>query len=307
MTKKNTVGYTESQDYRCLEDLDQAGNLMSLNPIKLYYCGMENCEPGWTFGPYVRENYVIHIVSSGKGVFTAGGKSYELSAGNMFLIYPGDVTIYKADEEDPWSYMWIGFKGREAETAISEIGFMRERPVLMLSETKHIRAAIERILDARQLTYADSLKRGAAFMDVLALMIEQSIYKKEARATSEDKYVDYAVELISNLYAEKIRIADIADKVGINRSYLSSLFKRKMHMSPQEFLIDLRLEKAAQLLRDTHDSIGSIAAAVGYPDALAFSKAFRQKYNETPSGYRNSAPELARRDRRGGYTGINKL
>ena len=78
-------------------------------------------------------------------------------------------------------------------------------------------------------------------------------------------------------------------------------------MSPQEFLINYRLEKAAQMLQETRDPIGSIATAVGYSDPLAFSKAFRKKFNTTPSDYRADIPELARVTFRGGYEGSFKL
>lgn len=303
----NTVGYTESGSFRCLEDLEKAYIIGSGTPIRLCYCGMEDCEPGWTFGPYVRENYVIHVVTGGRGRYKTANGEYELSGGSMFVIYPGEETVYSADDADPWSYMWIGFNGREAENVIREIGFLRESPVILINETEGIKAALERILEARQFTLAAAMKRSAAFYDILALMMEQSSNDSIFRDDPEDRYVSRAVEIISVSYAERVRIAEVADKLGINRSYLSSIFKRKMRMSPQEFLINLRLEKAAQMLRETKEPIGAIAAAVGYTDALAFSKAFKQKYDETPSDFRRSAPELASGSKKGGYTGKLEL
>lgn len=299
----NTVGYTESESFRCLEDLEKAYVFGSGSPLRLCYCGMEDCEPCWCFGPYVRENYVIHVVTGGKGTFVADGKKHELSGGNVFAIYPGEETVYSADDNDPWSYMWVGFNGREAENVIRKIGFLRERPVIKIERTDGMTAALERILEAKQLTVAAAMKRTAAFYDFLAILMEQSRKEGTFMDDTEDRYVSRAVEIIATSYMDRVRISEVADVLGINRSYLSSIFKRKMHMSPQEFLINMRLEKAAQLLRDTQDQIGSVAAAVGYTDALAFSKAFKQKYNETPSDFRHSAPELASGSRKGGYTG----
>ena len=305
--KRNTVGYTESPDFRCLEDLDLLQGIGSMNPLNLYYCGTENCTPGWRFGPYVRDNYVIHAVISGRGTYRTAQGSYELSGGDMFIIYPGEETVYEADMDEPWSYAWIGFNGRESENVVRDIGFLRENPVVSAIYTKPIKDAIERIMDARQLTHAAMLRRRAAFYDALALMMEQSSYVNKGINRADDKYVSMAVSVISNSYPEKIRIADIASDLGINRSYLTSIFRKRMHVSPQEFLINLRLEKAAQMLRDSEEPVGSIAAAVGYNDALAFSKAFKQKYGESPSIFRRSEPEIANMDERGSYEGIHKL
>ena len=111
-----------------------------------------------------------------------------------------------------------------------------------------------------------------------------------------------AVDTIMALYHTKIKISDIADKIGINRSYLTSIFKREMKMSLQAFMIHVRLERAAQLLRETDMLIGNVAFAVGYSDALSFSKAFRQKYHMSPSEYKASPPELTEVAERGGYS-----
>lgn len=304
---ENTVGYTESETFRCLEDLEKSYTMGSGSPVRLCYCGMEDCEPGWTFGPYVRENYVIHVVTKGKGKYMVNGRVYELSKGNVFAIYPGVETVYSADENDPWSYMWIGFNGREAENVVREIGFFREDPVVTINDIDRLRYAMEVILEARQLTYTAAMRRSAAFLDILAYLMEQSRMEGLHKDDPEDRYINKAVELIAISYSGRVRISEIADEVGINRSYLSTIFKRRMHMSPQEFLISLRLEKAAQLLRETEEQVGSIAAAVGYTDALAFSKAFKQKYKVTPREFRLSSPELKRENKKGGYTGDFKL
>ncbi len=301
------IGYTESEGYRCLEDLERTYDLKTMSPLNLLYCGKEDCTPGWFFGPHVRENYVIHIVTEGSGIFKTGEKVYQLSEGNAFLIYPGIETIYQADMKTPWSYMWLGFNGIRTRGIMEEIGFSSENPVITLDDTGPVSDAIDRILDAREMTVLNNMKRVSAFYDALIAMIEMNSQEKPKNSYTEDRYVNMAVDIIIARYNERIRVSDIADKVGINRSYLTSIFKREVHMSPQEFLINYRLEKAAQMLKETRDPIGSIAAAVGYSDPLAFSKAFRKKFKSTPSEYRSEKPELARIDFRGGYEGVYEL
>lgn len=300
--KNQTVGYTETLNYKRLENLQQTVSMGSMNPLNLSYCGKENCRPGWFFGPYARRNYLIHVVTSGKGIYRVSGQELPVSAGQAFMIYPGVETFYRADTITPWSYMWIGFNGFAAEETVERIGFDRNHLIIPIENTEKLSICMERIFDARQLTYVNELKRMAAFYDFLASMMEENRSEKTEKNYSDIIYVKMAVDTIMALYHTKIKISDIADKIGINRSYLTSIFKREMKMSPQAFLIQVRLERAAQLLRETDMLIGNVAFAVGYSDALSFSKAFKQKYQVSPSEYKASTPELTEVAERGGYS-----
>ena len=105
------VGVTESGRFQAMENLQEIQRLPSINPINLNYFGSEQCESGYSFGPFVRTSYVLHLVRSGKGKLMKQGNTYEVSCGQAFLIYPGEETVYQADDEEPWNYMWVGFHG----------------------------------------------------------------------------------------------------------------------------------------------------------------------------------------------------
>ena len=96
-------------------------------------------------------------------------------------------------------------------------------------------------------------------------------------------YVRKAVEFIQTNYANPIRVTDIADYVCINRSYLYTLFRKELHMSPQEYLSNYRLTRASELLIVTDLSVESVAFSCGYSDPLVVSKAFKAKTGQTPS------------------------
>jgi AraC-like DNA-binding protein len=137
--------------------------------------------------------------------------------------------------------------------------------------------------------------------------MDDNINNEAGRNYPEARYVNEAVNIIALSYSRPLKISEIADRVGINRSYLTSIFKREMHVSPQAFLINIRLENAARLLKETEDTVGNIAAAVGYSDPLAFSKAFKQKYGCTPSEFRRTSIVLEQTSIRGIYAGSHKL
>ncbi len=304
------VGFTESVNYSCLEDLRSTNPFRRLAMLCLDYCGIEACKPGYAFGPYVREDYVIHFVLSGRGKYRVEGREeLSLSAGNLFLISPGVRTWYQADVEEPWSYAWVGFNGYRAQEFVHKIGFSDKKLVLRLEHLDEAVDCIRRMLDARALTDVNELTRISELYKLFSILVRE---RPERRDTQQGdyasrQYVHCAVNYMSANYANRLQIDDIANTLGISRGYLTSCFKKHMDISPQEFLIRLRMEKAAYLLSHTTDPIGQISDQVGYNDQLSFSKAFKQHYQMSPKAYRESDVHLEVVSKKGDYVGDDPL
>ena len=79
----------------------------NFNDMYLCYCGFEKCTPLHSFGPAIRPNYLLHYVLDGKGYYYANNKKYTVTKNEGFLINPNVITFYEADEEEPWTYLWI--------------------------------------------------------------------------------------------------------------------------------------------------------------------------------------------------------
>ncbi|MDE7276501.1 MAG: AraC family transcriptional regulator, partial [Lachnospiraceae bacterium] len=88
-------------------------------------------------------------------------------------------------------------------------------------------------------------------------------------------------------FQHDISIEDIASFCGLNRSYFGKIFLENTGKSPQDFLISYRMTKATELLKLTRLSIGDIGNAVGYPNQLHFSRAFKNTYGISPRQWRN--------------------
>ena len=79
--------------------------------LSIFNCGLERCAPGQTWGPGIRDHYLIHLVVSGRGVFEVGGKTFAVAPGDLFFAKPSQLIRYTADEQQPWEYSWVGFNG----------------------------------------------------------------------------------------------------------------------------------------------------------------------------------------------------
>ena len=275
--------FRTSAGFECLE-------LYYKNNIDLYlcHCGIEDCHSGHSFGPFKRVEYVIHYIMSGKGTYSIGNKTYHLGPGDFFLIRPGDTTFYRADDEDPWSYIWVGFLGVKVENYVEYLHLSDKNGLTgKYPEGEVLKNIVSQMVDARALTYSNELKREGLLYLFLS---ELSRYNESSNNEKYPKqiYVDHVLNYIEHHYCEKIRVSDIADGMGLSRGYLSNCFKKTMGESIQDYLIRYRMEKAEELLATTGDTINQIAALVGYEDALTFSKAFHKKNGISPSVYRQN-------------------
>lgn len=287
--KTYKANYVEAAKYACLENLQDVGSLGMGQVINLDYTGREECESGHSFGPYVRTSYLVHVVTKGRGIYQAQGKTYHISAGEAFVIFPGEETFYQADEEEPWTYCWVAFHGFLAKQYFENIGITPFHPVVKLTDIYQLEACVKNMLQASQLTYANELVRLGylfSFLGFLEKNRKQEEVKEKRYQYSTHTYVQYAIDYIRYHYKEKIKIDGIAEYIGINRSYLTRNFKKEIGMSPQEFLIKFRMEKAAGLLKNSEEPVNLIANKVGYADQLAFSKAFKEQYGVSPQKYR---------------------
>lgn len=274
---------TNTAHYKCLESVEK-----SQHDLYLCYCGLQNCDPGYSFGPYTRTEYLIHVIISGKGTYTVDKKTYNLSAGSLFLICPDVSTTYCADEDEPWSYVWFAFNGAKAKSLLHYAGLSRENPVKSVPDTQPYLLNVTGILNACQLTFSNEFKR-EAYLYTLAAQLVDDLHDTGCTNDYEysyKTYVNHALDYIENNYYKNIRISAIADYIGINRSYLTTCFKKVLDMSPHEYLIEYRISQAKNLLLSTNLAVNDIAEKVGYTDSLAFSKIFKNHTGMSPRTYR---------------------
>ncbi len=269
----------------------ELGKTETRSQIALDFCGYEQCHPGHSFGPIARAVYIIHVVLSGRGYLRIGDHTYEIGANQAFLLPPGVETFYWADKTEPWHYCWIGFHGSMVPGIVRRIGLSKEHPVVTMETAELIENLIKNTMRYFELDIHDQLMRTGLLCTILAHFLQETRTHGEAASEVESDlpYDEYAIRYIQMHFKEKIRINELAEKIGISRSYLVKLVKARLQMSPQEYLIKIRMEHAVHYLSHTNDSIREVALACGYDDALAFSRSFRAYYGMSPTEFRTKA------------------
>lgn len=249
--------------------------------------GYEDCEPGHFFGPAVREFYLFHYIFSGRGFFSTSENTYHLKEGQGFLIFPDDLNYYQADENTPWSYGWLGVTGINAEEYFHQCGLSRKNPVWNGDKDEFIEDCLLKMASANQQDTARYPRlTGYAYL-ILSRMIEKSsLQQHQDKSGRHETYLKAAVRYVEQNYYRNIRIAEVAESIGLDRSYLGSLFKKHLNISMQDYLADLRMTKACRLLKNAELRVADVSRSVGYADQLQFSKVFKAHTGLSPLEYR---------------------
>ena len=172
----------------------------------LCFCGFAECEPLHSYGPATRPNYILHYVMKGKGIYQVGETKYHLKEGPAFLIEPESLTFYQADKKDPWSYLWVGFGGTEAQRFVRDLGLNSRQLTCECKYGEELKGIVFEMLQhthstAENLYYLQG--KLYQFFSVLARGIEIQQYADD---TKESIYVQEAIAYIKNYYSQKITV-----------------------------------------------------------------------------------------------------
>ncbi|TBL81195.1 helix-turn-helix transcriptional regulator [Paenibacillus thalictri] len=256
--------------------------------LTVLFGGHAQTPPLHDVGPKVVDYHLVHYVLSGKGRFSCAGHEYTLEKGASFYIFPGELTAYVSDETDPWSYRWIGFKGTRADEFLSTLGISINKPVVQSPFSRKVSSLYRHV--------EQTLLEGPAGCDMEAGAYLRLIFAELARhRTSTEplkeeisairQQVDQAIRWLTLQYYQPVSIEQMAQTLGYHRTHLSKMFKQYTGMSPSQFLLKIRMERAKLLLLEPL-TVEQVASSVGFTDALYFSKQFKKWYGSSPSDYR---------------------
>lgn len=261
--------------------------------LGLYQFGWEQCDPSHSFGPAARNHYLFHLCLSGTGTLFANNTkgeliTYQVKSGQGFMLFPHQICTYIADHEIPWEYVWVEFDGLRVKESIDSAGLTQNNPIYR-SRHKNIAETMK-----SELLYLVNHKDESPFHLIghLYLFIDSLIRSSSSTRIGSgnslrDFYIKEAFSFIEQNFQNDISIEDIAACCGLNRSYFGKIFHQNMGKTPQEFLMSYRMTKATELLKLTELSIADVGNAVGYPNQLHFSRAFKNIYGLSPRQWRN--------------------
>ena len=235
-----------------------------LSPI---FFGAQACAKNHSFGPHTRNYYIIHFCLRGCGKLRDKFGEHNISAGQLFIIRPNEITTYTADSVTPWEYVWLAFEGKIAnvfDTDSSVYPYPKETEQTLLG----------------------LLKKEESSPNIYISILYQLIYSIFSNKSDDGDVISKVVQYINFNYMTEITVKNLALQFGFEQSYFYRLFKKKTKMSIKEYIIKTRMEQAKKLLSLGY-SVSTTAFAVGYADPFNFSKSYKKCFGITPISQKN--------------------
>ena len=258
--------------------------------MSLDECGIEQGIPGFGYKYEVLKDAVIHYISKGYGTFKINDEVYNLKQGDIFILLKGMNVEYIASIDEPWEYYWIGFSGSKANECLKRTAIIESYAASCKEDSKipHIILNMCEISKTYNPSCSDDILLLKELYSLLYTLIEEFPRPFEYKDKELHAYIQEAINFINSNYMNSITVNEIANHVNLSRSYLYKMFIKNLKISPQKYLINLRMYKATLLLKNTKIPIGEVASKVGYSDSLLFSKTFSRYFSMSPLNYRNN-------------------
>lgn len=234
----------------------------------------------------ILNEYQLLYITKGRGMFSSesSGRS-QVKEGYMFLLFPEEWHTYRPDPETGWNEYWIGFDGRIMDEWVKDGFFRKESPVFNIGLNEEIIALYKRaiiIAEAQEANYQQALSGIACNLVSMAIYLSRNRDFNKSDIASQMNQAKIAVhENISAITPE-----ELARITCMSYSKFRKIFKEYTGFAPSQYIQEVRITMAKELLTNTSKSIKEIAIELGYENKDYFFTVFKKVTGSTPITYR---------------------
>lgn len=257
-------------------------NYMVPTDLNMYYCGTRLQTMNHSYGPAVRDHFLIVYIKQGRGVLETEKTKIELNNKSILTMFPNRKIAYTSYPGVKWTLKWLGLFGPLTYKYLDTLGVTAENPVIDLENAESIEYILDTII---RKSYETDISSKIDCIGLLHHFFAELVNEKQVLPHITD-YVEQAIIFMKYNYERGISSIDVASNLQIDRSHFSKLFKKKTGLTPTDWLNNLRLQKAFHLLKSTMLSISEIAYSIGIFDPLYFSRFFKKAVGCSPVEYR---------------------
>lgn len=256
--------------------------------------GYIECPFGWNWRPNLRD-YDLWFVVKGRGQVTLGPDTYNVEAGTLLLLRPGDTGWAIQHPEDHLTVIYAHFTFLNPETGDEA------RPPNRLLPSRHIPfdhpASFElqlmhvvRLLDSRR--PLSGVEASLALQQTLLDVYRQDAANHGHMVPRLDPRLERIISHLIRMPEERLSLDAAAELAGLSAAYFSRLFTEQVGLSFRQYVVHTRLVRGRYLLEETDMPIGHIARALGYDEVFLFSRQFRHRYGISPRQVRNPGKNI---------------
>lgn len=231
-----------------------------------------------------RNDYLICYLQKGDMVFVYENKIHTLKQG-FYLNKPHIEDLYWQENEDLFIIYWVHFTGYGVDEVLKTVNLLNGG-VYDVGECDEVAQLFKRLIkEISAKKHGYETVTSSLLMMIISLLGRKLYIHDMLKKEDYDPRIDKAVEYIHDHYHESLSIKKLAVLSDLSPSHFARLFKQHTGMYPVQFIINHRLEKACNLMRNTKLSLKEIACAIGFDDQLYFSRLFKKHIGTSPSSF----------------------
>lgn len=231
--------------------------------------------------------HILIVCQGGRGECILKGRRHRLSSGHAIVLPAGVAHRYWADDRDPWRIFWVHFTGRRSADHIAMLGLSPQRPVCWLHDLPSVTEAFEQTYRHTLGGYADvdlfGLSTGLARLLGVCRAAQRS---PDMRRRHAEEQVLRTIHYMAENLHRALTLAQLAAVAAWSPTHYSMVFRRQTSLSPIEYLLRLKIQRASEQLRTTDELVADIARGLGFADPFYFSRLFRRRVGCSPRAYR---------------------
>ena len=236
----------------------------------------------------VLDEFQMIYITKGRGYFeSASCKNIAIGEGTVFFLFPGEWHRFKPEQLTGWDSYWVGFKGKFAENLVANGYLSANKPVVNVGYNEEIVGLYQRILEAGN----EERSGYQQYISGIVMHLLGYTYYRAKDNHYEDKSIVQKIDKARLLIRERIDTnispESIAVSLNMTYSWFRRLFKQYTGLAPAQYVTQLRLQRAKELLSTTSKSVKEIALEMNYESIDYFSTQFRRQAKMTPTQYRN--------------------
>lgn len=242
--------------------------------------------------------YLIEVTLGGQGLLEYAGETYVIKAGEFCFIDCMVDHFFRTDPEaDNWHRLWIYVAGPCIDQYFK--AFLNSNGMKCRAQLSSERTIEESIRGIHEL-YANGnldintdLRAAAMIMQLLSECVAAA--SNIASGKQFPDVVRLIKEYVQLHYSERITLEMLAERFAMDKYYLQKLFTQHASVSPNEYLISTRMQKAKELLCGTFTPVSEVAEMVGIDNTSYFIKQFKRREGVTPAKYRQLMQSAGKR------------
>lgn len=241
-----------------------------------------------------RRIVVFQHTLDGWGAHRAHGKTRRVRPGHAFVaVTPGPYVYWLPREAPRWTFFWLSIHHRTVSSRVVESQERAPHVFAVPGDSPLMTASLDLLHGIFQDTFEDEFAREEALLRWMFAYLRGMDRLMHPRDARHELLEEVRAAVLGRL-GRPLSVKDLASARGMSRTHYSHDFRRITGQTPAAFATRVRIREAERRLRQTHDTIETLAKACGFTAAAQMIRVFRRHYHTTPDAWRRQSARVAR-------------